>query len=230
MAGLACTTASQLSPQAPVVWSPSLHLDSLDAIPARLDAPFPEPVAVAALGPDRSLKQATIASCAGYFQLRPKGYEPLAEPDRAAMKMDAATCWALEALAEARPAKMRPLRPFPVAQETLARLPPTLGPMAMPLDRDRRSQAARAGKSWSAADPDARAVQTDDWDAQVKGTDWTTDLHILARGDLDGDGADDLLVETVSTGSEGSWSEVRLRLLTSVPGDPVLRVVKDYPL
>jgi hypothetical protein len=64
----------------------------------------------------------------------------------------------------------------------------------------------------------------------VKGKDWTTDLDILARGDLNGDGVDDLLVATVSTGSEGSWSEVRLRLLSSVPGDPVLHVVKEYPL
>ena len=56
------------------------------------------------------------------------------------------------------------------------------------------------------------------------------DFHVLARGDLNGDGNDDLLIATLSTGSEGSWGEVRLRLLTSMPAAAVLVVAKDYPL
>jgi len=221
---------SVASPNAPVVWSPSLGLDSLSAVSTHLATPFPEPFDVAVVGPDGLPKQASMPNCAAYFELRPKGYEPLAQPDMAAMKVAGGTCWALKTLETARAATVHPLRPFPLSQEALGRLPPVLGPTAMPADRDRRIRATSEGQAWIATDPAAKVLSKGDWRAQVRGKDWTTDLDILACGDLNGDGVDDLLVLTVSTGSEGSWSEVHLRLLSSVPGDPVLHVVKDYPL
>jgi hypothetical protein len=64
----------------------------------------------------------------------------------------------------------------------------------------------------------------------VKGPDWITDLSVLVQGDLNGDGVDDVLVETISAGMEGSWSEVRLRLLTSVPNQDVLEILEEFAL
>ncbi len=215
---------------APVVWAPALDLPSLGELPARLAARFPEPFDVAVLGADGSPKQASMPNCAAYFDLRPKGYEPLSQPDLAAMKTAGATCWALKALEMAKPAAARPLRPFPLTETVLARLPPLLGPTGMPADRERRVRAKSEGKTWGAFDPDARVVPKSDWAAQVKGKDWTTDLDVLALGDLNGDGVDDMLIAEASTGSEGSWSEVRLRLLSTVEGNPLLHVVKEYPL
>ncbi len=171
-----------------------------------------------------------MANCVSYFELRPKGYEPMAQPDLTAMKVTGAECWAVKTLGTARPATARPIRPFPLNQSVLARLPPVLGPMAMPADRDRRLHANSEGQPWSAIDPDAQVVAQEEWSAQVKAKDWTTDLQIFVRGDLNGDGVDDVLISTVSTGSEGSWGEVRLRLLSTVAGTSVLHVVKEYPL
>ena len=213
-----------------VEWAPSLALASLSAVSARLVRPFADPFDVAALGPNGVPQQGTMASCTDYFAMRQKGFEPLAETDLAAMKVEGATCWALKALETAKPATGRPLRAFSLGQNALTRLPPVLGPMPSPTDTEIRTEATKAGKSWSSVDPEAKVVPNDEWNAQVKGKDWTTDLHVLARGDLNGDGNDDLLIATLSTGSEGSWGEVRLRLLTSMPAAAVLVVAKDYPL
>jgi hypothetical protein len=79
-------------------------------------------------------------------------------------------------------------------------------------------------------DPEARLKVTDSWRAQAEGKDWRTDVEILGRGDFDSDGRADLLVKTVSTGSEGSWCEIRLRLLTRRRPDGPLAVTREYRL
>ena len=105
-----------------------------------------------------------------------------------------------------------------------------MGPAVHPAERDRREAAASAGKSWAAVDPEARLKVADAWTAQIQGTDWRTELEVLGRADFDGDGRVDLLVRTVATGSEGSWSEVRLRLLTWRGPDGPLVVTREYRL
>ena len=66
--------------------------------------------------------------------------------------------------------------------------------------------------------------------AIVTGTDWTTKLEVLARGDFTGDGTTDVLLRTVSHGTEGSWREVRLRVLSQEQGQPVLAIKSELPL
>jgi len=64
----------------------------------------------------------------------------------------------------------------------------------------------------------------------VRGADWTTKLDVLARADFDGDGNGDLLVRTVSFGTEGSWREVRLRVLSRRQNSAVLALMSELPL
>src|SRR6185312_7308304 len=65
-----------VSPTAAVGWSPSLGLDSLGAVSARLATPFPEPFDVAVVGADGMPKQASMPSCAAYSSSDPKGTNP----------------------------------------------------------------------------------------------------------------------------------------------------------
>ncbi|HEX3695811.1 MAG TPA: hypothetical protein VH374_10510 [Polyangia bacterium] len=212
-----------------LLWSP--HLNPASAAEARaLQVPFTSPFDVVLLQAGGSPKQATISDCNTYFELRPKGYEPLSQPDLAAMKIEGANCFAVRAVQNGRPSNARPIRPFLVGQRTLARLPPALGPQPNPTDAARRKRATASGMSWATTDPAAILTVTDEWTARVKGPDWITDLSVLVQGDLNGDGVDDVLVETISAGMEGSWSEVRLRLLTSVPNQDVLEILEEFAL
>ena len=174
--------------------------------------------------------QSTIASCASYFEQRPKGYEPLSETDLAAMKNEGANCQALRLIQAARPASRELLQGFVFEERSLSKLPAALGPTPNPADRDRREAATAAGRTWASTDPEATISATDSWSAQVQGKDWKTEIKVLGHGDFDGDGTDDILVETLSSGTTGSWREVRLRLLTSAPGAKILRIAREYPL
>ena len=216
--------------QVPVRWSPALRLASVDGIPARLRAPFADPFDVAKLAPDGAMLQSTIVSCASYFERRPKGYEPLSETDLAAMKNEGANCQALRLIQAARPASGELLQGFVFDERSLSKLPAALGPTPNPADRDRRDAATAAGRTWAVTDPEATISATDAWSAKVQGKDWTTEIKVLALGDFDGDGTDDILLETLSSGSTGTWREVRLRLLTSAPREKTLRIVREYAL
>jgi hypothetical protein len=106
----------------------------------------------------------------------------------------------VRALERARPATTGSLSNLALTSGVLALLPPVLGPEAMPADKERREAANRRGLSWAALDHDAVVTVTSPTAVHVKGQDWRTDVTVLARGDLDADGRDDLLVQTVSSG------------------------------
>jgi hypothetical protein len=53
---------------------------------------------------------------------------------------------------------------------------------------------------------------------------------VLARADFNGDSSEDLLVQTFSYGTEGDWTEVKLRVLTRVSGKAVLAIVREIPV
>src|SRR5450432_656854 len=150
--------------------------------------------------------------------------------DAAAMRIEGATCQALRALQTARPASKNPRQAFSLGAETLGQLPAAMGPAVNPADVDRRTKATAAGKSWTFADPEATLMVSDAWTARVKGGGWMTELKVLARGDFDGDGYEDILFEAVSTGTEGRWSDISLRLLTTASGTSVMRILREYQL
>jgi hypothetical protein len=170
-----------------------------------------------------------MTNCQDYLRLRPQGYEARTEVDFAAMKIEGSRCQALKALERAQPAARTPLRVL-VDQAFLTVLPPALGPENTPVDLERRERATREGAAWKALDPDATITIRSPEGATVTGADWTTRVDVLARADFDGDGNGDLLVRTVSFGTEGSWREVRLRVLSRRRNSAVLAVTAELPL
>jgi hypothetical protein len=205
-----------------VWWSQLLKLASIQGIPEALALPFDAPIDVAGKSPSGSLEQATMTNCETYFTLRKQGYEARSEVDFAAMKVEGARCHALTALRNTASPSAHPLDRFSLGRDALAELPPALGPEPSPGERERRENATRQGISWSAFDPQATITTRGPESGIVKGPDWTTRLEILVRGDFTGDGTMGVLLRTVSYGTEGSWKEVRLRILSREGNKPVL--------
>ena len=215
---------------AAVWWSPSLKLDSIDAASKRLAEPFAYPYDVVAPAKGSATQQEVVTNCSTYFKLRPQGFEPMSQPDLAAMKLEGASCEAIRALRSVRPASKGDTKSVVRDSSALSLLPPDLGPEEMPAERQRRESATRQGLARAAVDPRATVTSLDSTSIRVQSDAWRTDVVILGRGDFDGDGSDDLLLQPVSSAREGSWREVRLRLLSRQNGSPVLRVIREFAL
>jgi|GEM_PF-7080086 len=214
-----------------ICWSPTLRLTSVSMINSRLETPFEAPIEVVRIATGQAGDRRVMTNCTSYFALRSGNYEPESDGDTAAMKLEGGKCQAVQALRLARPPRQTSLEAFHLDNGALDQLPPSLGPESNPTDLQEREQATQAGKSWHAYDPLAHIGRvTSSQDAVVISGQLTTEVAILARADLDGDGVDDILVQTLSFGTEGSWREVRLRLLTRVGNHGVLRVTREFRL
>lgn len=136
-------------------------------------------------------------------------------------------CRALSELKAARPAKVDYLEQFRLEPKAMRYLPPDLS-LAFSKDAEAEvKKASKAGKSWHEFEPKAKVT------APTKGalsvTDAATEVHvaILARGDLDGDGVQDLLVQTQDAATEGTYRFGRLYVLTRRSLGARLDVVKE---
>jgi hypothetical protein len=225
--GAASPTAA---PTETLWWSPLLMLASIRDIPAALASRFETPLDVTAASPTAGAPPGVMTNCESYFAFRKRGYEVQSENDSAVMKLEGARCQALMTLRTTALVSRRPPLPFAFDAKALASLPPALGPGPSPGERTRRQEATSQGLSWRAYDPKATMVALGAGSAIVTGTDWTTKLEVLARGDFTGDGTTDVLLRTVSHGTEGSWREVRLRVLSQDQGQPVLAIKSEFPL
>ncbi len=214
-----------------VWWSPALRLSSTAMIDSRLATSFEASIDVVKSADGKSVDRKVMTDCASYFALRTVGYEPESDGDTAAMKLVGAKCQAVRALRESQPCQRASLETFRLDDSALQKLPPALGPESSPTDVQSREAATRLATPWKAYEPKAHLEHVaSPFEAAVTTPDSTTEITVLVRADLDGDGADDILVQTLSFGTKGSWREVRLRLLTRDGDKPVLKIVREYAL
>jgi hypothetical protein len=228
---VAPTPSRSGQPASSIWWSPALRLSSTAMVDSRLETLFEAPIDVVKSTDGKSFDRKLMTNCLSYFALRTVGYEPESDGDTAAMKLEGAKCQAVRALRQSKPSQAASLEAFRLDDGALQKLPPTLGPESSPADIQAREAATRFGKTWQAYEPLAhlgRVVSPQE--ADVTTPESTTEIKVLVRADLNGDGADDILVQTLSFGTEGSWREVRLRLLTTDGYGPVLKIIKEYSL
>jgi len=247
-AGVACMACAPVSPRstpasaipasaAPaaanasdVWWAPELGLSSLPAIPVRLRQSFADPYdTVASL--NGNVDQKTVSNCNEYLQLLPLAYQPITVNDGTRYKLEGSKCQAIKALEAAKPAKQKSLAQFSLQDASvLSILPPLLGPTPSPLEASQRERATQEGKSWLMADAGVQLEAVSSSRAKVVGLGWTTEIEVLARADFNGDSSEDLLIQTLSYGTDGNWTEVKLRVLTQVTGKSVLGIALDIPV
>ena len=87
--------------------------------------------------------------------------------------------------------------------------------------------AAKANKSWADIDKTATASADGPDRVMVKREGFIVRLILWGRGDLNGDGVQDLLVQTLDTLTEGTYRYTRLFILTRKSADGKLSVVRE---
>ncbi len=201
---LAC---AQRVPAAVPTWSPVLELDSLATLPARFARPFREPVDLV-----RGEARSSAGNCPALLAARAQGASPADDRDLAIERDEGARCIALEQLSHARGAPAGSLAGFELRTAKAAQLPPTL---AVPFGKrdDARAQAAEArGQTLRDYLPDV-VVQAGDGALLLKGDTWETRVEVLARGDFDGGGREELLLAAHDKATEGTFESTRLLLV-----------------
>jgi hypothetical protein len=211
----------------PAWWSPQLALADLGAISAELDKPFDEPLEMVKSG---APQPEPMAGCRDYLRLRPQGYEPTDPTAWGWMHELGARCQSLIVLQRVKPSRDDGLSSLLASADLLARLPAALAVAQSPDELKRRTSAARAGQTLNAYDPAAKIKEQSATNAVIESADMTTKLDLIARGDFNGDGAQDALIRSFSHGSEGSWFDQRLVLIGPGGAEAQLTLREEPPL
>ncbi|QSQ27252.1 hypothetical protein JY651_21075 [Pyxidicoccus parkwayensis] len=113
-------------------------------------------------------------------------------------------CRALKLVTLARPSKISHVRNLFATKELGKVLPAELAPVFTPDEVEERARAGRAGQTWSEVDSKVRFERDPDLEhvIHVTGQDVSGTLELRARGDFNGDGIEDVLLDR-SMGPEG---------------------------
>ena len=210
-----CACAQRGRAAAPT-WSPRLELGSLAALPARLERPFQEPVDLV-----KGDAHVTAGNCAALLAARAQGASPAGDRDLAIARDEGAKCIALAKLSRARAPAAESLAGFDLRTATAAQLPAMLAtPFGKRDDRGARAAEDR-GQTLKDYKPEV-AVQFASGMLVLKGDTWECRVEVLARGDFDGSGRDEMLLAAHDQATEGSFESTRLLLVARRAGDGTL--------
>ena len=212
----------------PVWWSPKLELDSLDQVEARLhrdlwsgDSEGMNPV----VGGSPDGQQAQARNCAALIELSEAGYQGPGNPENKVRLLNLAYCRAIALLGRAKPARISHLRDFVMNKAALDYLPALVNLYPSCEFICYAVEANERGNSFTKFEtPLAVDVESDEEMTVWTGA-WMAILTVLARGDVTGDGIDDLLLLSNGGATEGTYGASLLFLLTRDGPDAVLRVI-----
>ncbi|HEX9241099.1 MAG TPA: hypothetical protein VF875_01525 [Anaeromyxobacter sp.] len=176
-------------------------------------------------------REAHPATCAGFLRLIGSGWEPGSTLEIHAAGSLLFRCGGLDLVARARPARESHVAEPIAGPSSLAQLPPCVGGMHASDDVHAAAMRASAERvSWGRFDPTAKMEEGSRTKLAVRDSDAETTLEVLAEGDIDGDGRQDLVVSSRVRATEGTWTRYGVYALTRRAGDPLFRVVAERSL
>lgn len=224
-----CTAAADAGDDAPypVWWSPSLELESLDRIDERLERKFwPDqsegmPVVKGEWPGDT---EAFIDSCASYDKLRNEEYYTLSNQDDKVLMFQSSFCYAIEKLPSARPSRASYVNDVTLNPDIFDYLPAMVNPAGSCDFLCRQYVANERRIPWRKFEvSEIESVDVvDPYKMDVKTTTELLTLEILARGDFNQDGLEDLLIRVTANVIEGTWGTTEVYTLTRDTPDGVL--------
>lgn len=216
----------------PVWWSSDLQLASLTAIDRKLDQrvePFTPAdgegvTLIKETGGQTETKKAF--TCREFLALYDARFSPADNYQNSREGGFKARCIPLRVLQKAQPSRDSYVRNFHWTDGALAELPV----LFLPVEAETAAEAAaRASKTWKENEPTAKVTKADGNTLQVDVPDiWECSLDVVARGDFNGDGVEDLLVQGYRQAVGGTYKEFPLFILTRGKGETRLRLLERF--
>jgi hypothetical protein len=210
-------------PGYPVQYSARLKLSSASEIDQRLDTPFPEGTAPAGVNNCTQL----LAKCGVASKGSCAGQSPsTSDRDLQAQKWTFADCLVLGELQRATPATSSHVAELKWNEHVLPLLPPQLAINISDEWTRKANEAAARGESWPDLDKSATAGTDGPDQIVVQGDGFVERVILWGRGDFNGDGTEDLLVQTLDSLTGGTYRNTRLFILTRKSRNGKLSVVR----
>jgi hypothetical protein len=201
-----------------VQYSARLKVSSQSELDQRLHAAFTEGTA----------HPAGVSNCAQLLAQRGRAPQALV-PDREiqAERSTMAECLVLRELRRATPARSSYLHDQPWDEHVLPLLLPQLAITVSAESERAAKDAASHGQNWPDFDPSATVSAKGPDEIVVTGKGFREQLILWGRGDFNGDGTEDLLVQSLDTLTEGTYRNTRLFVLTRRTANGRLSLVRS---
>jgi hypothetical protein len=206
----------------PIWIHPVLELSSAADAAAKLEAA--DPLGFGAL--EHAGTTITPKTCAERDRLKARGFEPATTVEIQPDSWAEVSCKTLRLLVHAQPSRAS-FVPSTLEPSLISMLPAAL---ATATSNDRlaeRDAATRAGLSLKQFEPRAHGRTDQDGMLVIRetGLDTSINLELQARGDFDADGNEDVALSVLNSADHGSWTEMRLFVLTRTTPAASLTVV-----
>jgi len=216
----AVSAASQESGR--VTWSPELHLQNIADIPRQLRQPIltgSERLTLAKGGESRS-----IGNCEEYLAAVGAGFFPDTNYAEKRSGEFVSRCFVLRDLEHARPATSGSF--YRWSNASLKELPPVMVVGSREVT-GAASAAERRGESWQKFNPALKVTELKDDLLMAEDAGYAYTMEILARGDFNGDGVEDIAVYGTATGKHGTWSDAEYFIFSRTPAGKFVRLTSE---
>jgi hypothetical protein len=195
----------------PVTWSAELAGPARGDLERALTAPFADG-AFHTRSPQTGVTR-QVATCRDLLDL-PAEFVPGPELEYQAFRAQGVRCRTIVLLLKARPATSDFLGALALDRPLFDQLPASLIPSPAPRERRPLDRAGAAGVSWRQRDRGLRMVRTGGERIIVESAKIRAVLTVLGRGDVDGDGRADVVLERAGGGRTGTWASTEAFVLT----------------
>jgi hypothetical protein len=211
-------------PQAvrPVTWSASVAEPTRSALELALDKPLPETWHM--FDRKSGLRQNArrcgellrLDGTSDPMEVTNDDSEPrhVYESDWQVYRRRVVACRIVVAIQSATPARVDYLGAFSLDNARLKEIPAALIPTPSPGEEEQLKRASARGVSWKRWDRKVRVTGTSADGVNVTGSDTWCFLVFGGRGDVDGDGIEDLILLRWGGGNEGTWQSTAGFVLT----------------
>ncbi|MFG5408505.1 hypothetical protein ABXN37_10825 [Piscinibacter sakaiensis] len=204
-----------------IEWSQALQLPTLNDVPWRLGLGFEH---LSRIELDGRSRHASARDCRELLAALDAGLLLSLEQDVPAANFEAANCRAIALIGRAGRATRSHVKDLRLDASSVPRLPTEVATAVDAAARARLAAATARRQALPSLFPDLGAA-VQGASLVLSADDWESRLHVLARGDFDHDGQEDLLLSVIERTVDNRFENTKLFIVTRDGPDSSLRVV-----
>ncbi len=180
---------------------------------------------VKAAKPDNLIR---IATCQEYFPFKGEDIYAIPEMNNAALMYITVLCEATRIISNGNPSKKSFLDTIVFDKHLPEHLPPQMAQI-ISTEESKRIMANKKITSWAQVDPVLKAKKLSPYHIKYFIEGGSEELQLVAKGDFNHDGIEDMLIQINDAVEGGSYSATRLFLLTRLTEHGKIKLLQEWP-